>query len=130
MFHKYPYEATIPVSIDRKYPKKVFNDKEDIDEVVQMLIDDFKEIGGDGLLCANISAQIPFFSCPNHFLDESSQKDIARFQYSKDYSISPYPGSYGNQPMKWKEKHFAIQVAKSHLEKKAIEDKQKGISNG
>tara|TARA_R110002096_G_scaffold434394_2_gene655826 strand:- start:2894 stop:3286 length:393 start_codon:yes stop_codon:yes gene_type:complete len=130
MFHEYPYKATIPISIDRKYPTKVINKKEDIDEIVQMLIDDFKNQGDDNLLCANISSQLPFFCCSNTFLSDSSQRDIARYQYSKDYSISPYPGSYGEQPLLWKEKHFLIQIAKNYMEEKAMKDKQKGNNNG
>jgi len=51
-------------------------------------------------------AQLPFFACSNIMLDTKAQKDISRFMYSKQYKISPYKGSYGEQPKKWVEKGF------------------------
>ena len=53
-------------------------------------------------------AQLPFFACKNMMLDENAQKDIARFMYSKQFTISPYKGSYGEQPKKWVDKSFFL----------------------
>lgn len=53
-------------------------------------------------------AQLPFFSCTNIVLDEKAQKDIARYIYCNDFGISPYQGSYGDQPKKWVDKSFLI----------------------
>jgi hypothetical protein len=41
-------------------------------------------------------------------LDSNSQKDIARFMYARQFKISPYKGSYGDQPKKWVEKSFLL----------------------
>ena len=53
-------------------------------------------------------AQLPFFACRNIVLDEKAQKDIARYVYCSDFGISPYQGSYGDQPKKWINKCFVI----------------------
>ena len=53
-------------------------------------------------------AQLPFFSCKNMVLDSEAQKDIAQYIYCSDFGISPYKGSYGEQPKKWVEKSFII----------------------
>ena len=53
-------------------------------------------------------AQLPFFSCRNIILDDKAQKDIAKYLYCNDFGISPYKGSYGDQPKKWIDKSFII----------------------
>ena len=45
----------------------------------------------------------------------TSKKDISRYIYSEQFGISPYKGSYGEQPSKWVEKSFLI---KSIIERK------------
>ena len=56
----------------------------------------------------SVMAQLPFFSCSNIMIETNSQKDISRFMYSRQYQISPYKGSYGEQPKKWVEKSFLL----------------------
>jgi hypothetical protein len=56
----------------------------------------------------SIMAQLPFFSCKNIVLDNEAQKDIAKYIYCSDFGISPYKGSYGEQPKKWIDKSFLI----------------------
>ena len=69
----------------------------------------------------SIMAQLPFFSCKNIVLNEKAQKDIARYIYCSDFGISPYQGSYGNQPARWIEKSFLL---------KKIMNNQKTEDNG
>ena len=75
----------------------------------------------------SVKAQLPFFSCYNHILDKDLQKDIQRYTYCKDNSVSPYPGSYGEQPYGWVQKYFIIRSAFAKLEKNLIDkNKSKG----
>tara|TARA_Y100000361_G_C11161010_1_gene347300 strand:+ start:2074 stop:2283 length:210 start_codon:yes stop_codon:yes gene_type:complete len=67
-------------------------------------------------------AQLPFFACKNIMLDTKSQKDISRFMYSRQYKISPYKGSYGEQPKKWVEKSFLLNNLLQRQKAKAIKD--------
>ena len=53
-------------------------------------------------------AQLPFFSCRNIVLDTNAQKDISKYIYCSDFGMSPYRGSYGDQPKKWIDKSFLI----------------------
>lgn len=61
--------------------------------------------------------QLPFFCCPNHFIDQNFQKDITRYLYCEDTKTPPYSGSYENLPAIWKEKHFLIKSAMTILYK-------------
>jgi hypothetical protein len=98
----------------------------DVHDVITLIIEETKEVnlkGGSFNIGESVMAQLPFFACNNVLLDKQSQKDIARFMYSKDYSISPYMGSYGEQPAKW--------VAKSFLLKSLLErQKSKAMKHG
>ena len=62
---------------------------------------------------------MPFFCCKNVIHDREMQKDIERYIYSEQFSISPYPGSYGEQPAKWVDRAFII---KNTLAKKQKDD--------
>ena len=53
-------------------------------------------------------AQLPFFACRDIVLDANAQKDISKYIYCSDFGISPYRGSYGDQPKKWIDKSFLI----------------------
>ena len=99
---------------------------DEVFEVIDLIIEETKEAnskGGSFNVGESVMAQLPFFACNNIFLNKESQKDIARFVYSRDFGISPYQGSYGEQPAKW--------VAKSFLLKNLLErQKSKAIKNG
>jgi len=126
MYHEYPYEAQIPILIDGKYEVRTFTSNEDVWDVIRLLIDETKENIKEGSnlhIAESVMAQLPFFACSNMIMDINAQKDIARFMYSKQYKISPYKGSYGEQPKKW--------VGKSFLLNSLIErQKAKAIKNG
>ena len=118
MYHTYPYKARIPILIDGKYETRIFTSKKDIDSVIKLLINEVKEINKEGNkfnIAESIVKQLPFFACANVLLDKQSQKDISRYIYSEQFGISPYKGSYGEQPAKWVEKSFLI---KSIIERK------------
>ena len=59
-------------------------------------------------IAESVMAQLPFFACNNMIMDVEAQKDIARFMYARQFKISPYKGSYGEQPKKWVEKSFLL----------------------
>ena len=121
MYHTYPYKAQIPILIDGKYQTRTFTSKGDIDAVIELLIDEVNQTnqkGNDFNIAQSIVKQLPFFACTNTLLDKQSQKDISRYVYSESFGISPYKGSYGEQPSKWVEKSFLI---KSSIERKKTE---------
>ena len=59
----------------------------------------------------DIFYQLPFFTCVNHFLDDMCQKDISKYLYCEETKTPPHPGSYGDLPAIWKEKHFLIKAS-------------------
>ena len=58
-------------------------------------------------------------------LNSQSQKDIARFMYSRQFNISPYKGNYGEQPKKWIEKSFLLNNLIERQKAKAIKNGSK-----
>ena len=126
MYHEYPYKAQIPILIDGKYESRVFVSKNEVWDVIHLLIDETKENIKEGSnlhIAESVMAQLPFFSCTNMMYDSQSQKDISRFMYAKQFKISPYKGSYGEQPQKWVEKSFLL----NHLIER---QKAKAMKNG
>ena len=57
--------------------------------------------------------------------DRGMQKDIERYIYSEQFSISPYPGSYGEQPAKWVDRVFIIKNALAKKQKDQIDATRK-----
>lgn len=103
-----------------------FKTDHDVWEVVDLLIEETKQANLEGKsfhIATSIMAQLPFFACKNMFLDREAQKDIARYIYSKDFGITPYQGSYGEQPKIWVEKSFLL---KNLVERQ----KAKAMNNG
>ena len=103
-----------------------FTSDADVWRVVDLLIEETKQANLEGNsfhIPSAVMAQLSFFACSNIMLDKQAQKDIARYIYSKEFGISPYPGSYGDQPKVWIEKSFLI---KNLIERQ----KAKVIKNG
>ncbi len=126
MYHTYPYEAKIPILIDGKYEIRYFTSNDEVWDVIQLLVDETKEHIQEGSnlhIAESVMSQLPFFACKNIIANEQSQKNIARFMYSRQFNISPYVGSYGEQPKKWVEKSFLL----NHLIER---QKAKAIKNG
>ena len=53
------------------------------------------------------------------------QKDIERYIYSEQFGISPYPGSYGQQPAKLVDKAFIIKSTLAKKQKDQIDATRK-----
>ena len=126
MYHEYPYKAQIPILIDGKYETRAFTSDDEVWDVIRLLIDETQEHINEGSnlhIAESVMAQLPFFTCTNMVMDNQSQKDIARFMYARQFKISPYKGSYGEQPKKWVEKSFML----NHLIER---QKAKAIKNG
>jgi|TARA_R100000995_G_scaffold84867_2_gene65359 hypothetical protein len=126
MYHTYPYKAQIPILIDGKYETRMFTSKSDVTEVMELLVDEVKQSnykGNSFNIAESVVKQLPFFACPNVLLDAQSQKDISRYIYSQQFGISPYKGTYGEQPHKWVEKSFLI---KNTIERKKAEAMNNG----
>jgi hypothetical protein len=126
MYHTYPYKAQIPILIDGKYQTRMFTSNEDVEAIMELLVDEVKENNAKGSsfnIAESVVKQLPFFACPNVLLNSQAQKDISRYVYSQQFGISPYKGTYGEQPYKWVEKSFLI--------KKVIERKKaEAMDNG
>ena len=102
-----------------------FNSDSDVWEIIDLIVDETEEAnanGGSFNIGESVSAQLSFFSCKNVILDSKSQKDIARYIYSKDFGVPPYKGSYGDQPQKWVEKSWAIKNLIDRQKSKAMKN--------
>jgi len=126
MYHEYPYKARIPILIEGKYETRTFASNDEVWNVIRLLIDETEENIKEGSnlhIAESVMAQLPFFACSNIIMDVEAQKDISRFMYAKQFNISPYKGSYGEQPKKWINKTFLL----THLLER---QKSKAMKNG
>tara|TARA_Y100001938_G_scaffold150686_1_gene242810 strand:- start:10279 stop:10611 length:333 start_codon:yes stop_codon:yes gene_type:complete len=74
----------------------------------------------------DVYQQLSFFCCPNHVLDPEYQRDISKYVYCNDLGVSPYAGSYDDQPKIWIDKYFTIKNAiqlRESIHRKEIERK-------
>ena len=111
MYHEYPYKAQIPILIDGNYETRTLSSDDEVCDIIRLLIDETQEHINEGSnlhIAESVMAQLPFFTCTNMVMDHQSQQDIARFMYARQFKISPYSGSYGEQPKKWVEKSFLL----------------------
>tara|TARA_Y100000310_G_scaffold190891_1_gene190884 strand:+ start:213 stop:593 length:381 start_codon:yes stop_codon:yes gene_type:complete len=125
MYHEYPYKAQIPILIDGKYETRTFTSDDEVWDVIRLLIDETQEHINEGSnlhIAESVMAQLPFFACGNMMIDKNAQKDIARFMYARQFKISPYRGSYGEQPKKWVEKSFLLNNLIERRKAKVIKD--------
>jgi len=126
MYHEYPYKARIPVLIEGKYETRTFTSDDEVWNVIRLIIDETKqhiEEGSNLHIAESVMAQLPFFTCSSIIMDAEAQKDISRFMYARQFNISPYKGSYGEQPKKWIDKTFLL----THLLER---QKSKAMKNG
>ena len=72
---------------------------------------------------------MPFFCCQNIIHDKNIQRDIERYIYSEQFGISPYPGSYGEQPAKWVDRAFIIKNALAKKQKDQIDASTRNDNN-
>ena len=125
MYHEYPYEAQIPILIEGKYETRTFTSDKQVWDVIHLIIDETKELikqGSNLNVAQAVMAQLPFFACKNIMLDMDAQKEIERFMYARQFKISPYKGSYGEQPKKWVQKSFILNNLVERQKAKAMKD--------
>lgn len=123
-YHEFPYKSIPPILIDGRRKEIKFTCKEDVYKVIDVLIKEVNENnekGNEFDLAKSINAQLPFFTCRNHIYDKDIQKDIKRYVYCKEFGISPYPGTYGDQPYEWVDRFYSIKNAFAKRESTQIE---------
>ena len=72
MYHTYPYKTQIPVLIEGKYETRTFTSKDDVWEVIDLIIAETKEENEKGSsfnIASSVMAQLPFFACSNVIMD-------------------------------------------------------------
>ena len=131
----FPYKATLPIRVDGAYQEKVFEKKEDVLEIVDLLIDEAKsfnkEMQKEFDPIASAIAQIPFFTCYNHLIDIKYLKLMNRYIYCTETGTPAFSGSYGEQPAKWVQYFFIIKNALAKKEKRKYDEmNRKAKTNG
>ena len=108
---------------------RTFACKEDVHDVVDLLIQEVKENnqkgGSEFDVAQSVNSQLPFFACRNILLDKEIQKDIKRYIYCKELGVSPYDGDYGKHPAKWVDRFFIIKNSFAKLEKQQISNSKR-----
>ena len=132
-FHEFPYKAQVPVLIDGKRERRTFTCEEDVHDIIKLLIKETEDFNNEGKsfdVALSVSKQLPFFSCMNILHNREAQADIEQYIYCKEFSISPYKGSYSEQPKKWVDKMFIIKKAISKREESMIAKEKGSMNNG
>ena len=127
-YHTFPYESIPPILVEEKRENQLFENKEDVWKIIDLLIEEVHENNKKGMefdLAQSINAQLPFFTCRNIIIDKKIQKDIQRYVYCKDLGVSPYEGDFNKHPAKWVDKYFVIRKSFAKLESNEIK-KAKG----
>ena len=93
---------------------------DDIWYVIDLLKEELKEHNASNKkkfsLHQTIKSHIPFFACPNHFLDNKYQRDIQRYLYCKQMGVPPYDGFFGKHPKKWIDKCNIIEKMLNYIQ--------------
>ena len=116
--------------IDGKRERREFTCDEDAWEVIDLLIEEAKEVnlkGNQFDVARSVYAQLPFFACRNIIYSKECQRDIQKYIYCKEFGVSPYEGSFQEHPAVWIDKSFIIKNALAKKENAQIE---KAKNNG
>ena len=119
--------------IDGKREIRVFTCKEDVQDVIKLLIEETKEFNKEGKsfdVGMSVSKQLPFFSCMNILYDKDAQKYVEKYIYCQDFNVVPYDGDFGSQPKKWVDRAFIINRALAKREESMINKQKEGVNNG
>tara|TARA_Y100001963_G_C6657390_1_gene388737 strand:+ start:138 stop:563 length:426 start_codon:yes stop_codon:yes gene_type:complete len=133
LYHKFPYEAKPPILIDGSYKPINFKSKEDVWNIIDLLIkevNDVNEKGKEFDVVQSINAQLPFFTCVNHIFDKDIQKDIQRYIYCTSVNVPPYKGEYNKQPARWVDTFWIIKKTFAKKEKMEISKVKNKGKNG
>ena len=118
---EFPYKATPPIKIDGAYKERVFESKDDVWEVIDLLLQETKTLnkqkGKDFDPIANVITQIPFFGCYNHIRESKYLKLVNKYVYCTETGTPAHTGGYGDQPATWVEYFFIIKNALAKKEK-------------
>lgn len=113
-----------------EYKTKQFTSQDDVWDVVRLIQEEtesFNEEGNKSFdMAESIYTQLPFFSCPNHFLNYEAQNDISRYIYCEKFNTPAYRGSYGEQPSRWVQKSFIISDYLNKKQQREIEKNKNG----
>ena len=66
----------------------------------------------------------------NILYNQEAQENVSKYIYCKEFGISPYPGSFGEQPKKWVDRAFLIKKALAKREESMINKQNKEVNNG
>ena len=131
-YHSFPYVAEVPVIIDGKREKKTFTCKQDVLDIVDLIILETEEVnksqGKSFDVTNSVLSQIPFFCCTNVFFNNEVQRDLERYIYCEKFGVQPYKGSYGDQPFEWVRRSFIIQKALAKKEGNDINASRKNTN--
>ena len=78
-------------------------------------------------IASSVSQQLSFFSCPNIILNNECQSDISQYLYCKEFGVTPFPGSYREQPARWIHKVNIIKNAMSKREERMNKKAQREV---
>ena len=132
-FHEFPYKSEIPIIIDGKRERRIFRCKEDVQDVIKLLIEETREFNKKGRsfdVGLSVSKQLPFFSCMNILYDKDAQKYVEKYIYCQNFNVAPYDGDFGDQPKKWVDRAFIIKKALAKREESMINKQKEGMNNG
>ena len=115
--------------VDGSYETRIFKNNDDVWEVVDLIIEETREMnakhGKSFDISASVQSQLPFFACNNIIFYKKIQKDISRYIYCENFKTPAYPGCYGEQPARWVQKSYIIKKALNRIQNKAIKDGSK-----
>ena len=123
----------MPVLIDGKREIRTFTCEEDVHDIIKLLIKETEDFNNEGKsfdVGLSVSKQLPFFSCMNILYNQEAQENVSKYIYCKEFGISPYPGSFGEQPKKWVDRAFLIKKALAKREESMINKQNKEVNNG
>ena len=118
----------LPIIQDGNREVVTFTSKEDVWNVIDLLIKEINENNQKGRECdmaESINAQLPFFCCRNIIFEKEIQRDILRYIYCTNNNVPPYEGGYDKQPALWVDRYFIIKNALAKKEKASIEKTKK-----
>ena len=114
--------------VDGVRQKRTFNNKDDVWEVVDMVVQETKDTnnktGKSFDIAHSLVAQIPFFAWNNIFFDRQINQDIEKYLYCEKFNVPPFKGSFEEQPAMWVKRTFAIKTAIAKKEKKDIDGRK------
>jgi hypothetical protein len=126
---EFPYKAKLPVKTKNGFELREFRSSKDVWNVIDLIIDETKHLnetekkGYD--VNQNVVAQLPFFACVNNVTENSYTNLINQYIYCTETGVPAYPGSYGDQPVRWLQYFFIIKNAMAKKAKKIAEKANK-----